>query len=79
MEPITYLNVNVEGVPLNTIFKGAIDSIALPKDVSVPEWLKLIIDYDQIISDNISGFPLSSIGICQFGKKKANWSNVIHL
>lgn len=69
----------VEGVPLNTIFKGAIDSIALPKDVSVPEWLKLIIDYDQIISDNISGFPLSSIGICQFGKKKANWSNVIHL
>lgn len=69
----------VEGVPLNTIFKGAIDSIALPKDVSVPEWLKLIIDYDQIISDNISGFPLSSIGICQFGKKKANWSNVVHL
>ena len=72
-------DIVTEGVSINTIFKGTIDSIALPKDVPVPEWLKLIIDYDQIISDNVSGFPLSSVGICQFGKKKANWSNVVHL
>ena len=68
-----------EGIPICNIFHGTLDSIGLPKDLPVPEWLKPFIDYEQIITDNISGFPLSSVGICQFGAKKANYSNVIKL
>lgn len=68
-----------EGLPVNVIFKGKISSIALPKDTPVPNWLKPFIDYEQIITDNIAGFPLASVGIAQFGKKKATYSNVVHL
>ena len=69
----------LEGLAISEIFHGKLDSIGLPKDLPVPEWLKIFIDYDTIITDNLSGFPLSSAGICQFGAKKANYSNVIRL
>lgn len=73
------LDLCEETIPINVVFRGSIDSIGLPKDLAVPEWLKIFIDYDAIITDNLSGFPLSSVGICQFGNKKATYSNVIHL
>ena len=69
----------IDDIDINVIFKGSIDSIGLPKDLAVPEWLKPFIDYIQIITDNLSGFPLLSAGICQFGNRKTNYSNVIHL
>lgn len=68
-----------EGLPICNVFHGKLDTIALPKDIPVPDWLKTFIDYDTIISDNLSGFPASSAGIGQFMSKKANYSNVVRL
>lgn len=69
----------LEGVEIRNVFHGKLDAIGLPKDTPVPEWLKVFIDYESIISDNLSGFPVSSAGIAQYGNKKANYSNVIKL
>lgn len=60
------------------VFSGKIDTIALPKDTPVPEWIKMFIDYDQIIEDNLAGFPTGGI-VGTFDNKKVNCSNVIHL
>ena len=69
----------IEGVPANTVFKGKLTTIGIPKDTIVPEWLKPFIDYTTLITNNISGFPVSSVGIGQFSNKKANYSNVVRL
>ena len=45
----------------------------------MPEFVKPLIDYDEIINNNLSGFPLKSAGIAQFSTKKANYSNVVRL
>lgn len=60
------------------VFSGKIDTIGLPKDIPVPEWIKIFIDYDQIIEDNLSGFPTGGI-VGTFDSKKVNCSNLIHL
>lgn len=60
-------------------FKGKIDAIAIPMDVEVPEWLFKFINTNQIISDNISGFPYESIGIQTFDKKNIAYSNIVQL
>ena len=57
---------------------GSIDAVAIPLDVNLPEWLEPFIDYDSIISDNISGFPYESIGI-QRMNKPINYSNIVTL
>lgn len=59
-------------------FKGSITSLAIPKDSPVPEWLEYFIDYTTIISDNISCFPLESIGISKC-ENKVNYSNIIQI
>lgn len=74
-----HCTIFLEGRKICDVFKGKLDSIGLPKDLAVPEWLKPFIDYNQIISDNLSGFPLSSAGIAQYQNKKANYSNVVRL
>ena len=68
-----------EGRKIKDVFKGKLESVALPKDLPVPEWIKPLIDYDEIINNNLSGFPLKSVGIAQFSTKKANYSNVVRL
>ena len=68
-----------EGLPISSVFHGKLDTVAIPKDIPVPEWLKSFIDYTTIIGDNLSGFPASSAGIGQFMNKKANYSNVVRL
>lgn len=60
------------------VFSGKIDTIGLPKDIPVPEWIKIFIDYDKIIEDNLSGFPTGGI-VGTFDSKKVNCSNLIHL
>ena len=72
-------DIYLEGRKIKDVFKGKLESIALPKDLSVPEWVKPLIDYEEIINNNLSGFPLKSIGIAQFSTKKANYSNVVRL
>ena len=69
----------VEGRTINKVFKGNLDTIALPKDLPVPDWLRKLIDYEQIISDNLGNFPASSAGIGQFGAKRANFSNSVRM
>lgn len=69
----------IEGsLKVSEVFSGSINAIALPKDIPVPEWVMAIIDYEQIIEDNISGLPTGGI-LGTFDKKKVNYSNVIHL
>ena len=69
----------IEGRKVKDVFKGKLESIALPKDLNVPEWVKALINYEEIINNNLSGFPLKSVGIGQFSTKKANYSNVVRL
>jgi hypothetical protein len=48
-------------------FKGGIDTVALPMNTAVPQWLLEFVDYNSIITDNVKTFPLESIGIHRFG------------
>ena len=69
----------IEGFNLYEIFGGKLENIAVPKDIPIPEWLIPFIDYDSIINDNLSNFPIESCGLGSFGNKKINYSNVIKL
>ena len=65
---------------LSKIFASTISSVAIPKDTNVPEWLLELIDYNSIISDNLSGFPLSSIGVSKMDNKPGiSYTNIIKL
>ena len=63
---------------LSEVFKSGISAIAIPKDTPVPDWLMPFLNYEEIIEDNLSGFPTGGI-LGTFDKKKVNYSNVIHL
>lgn len=71
--------VFIEGEPVQDLFRGKVSAISIPKDTEVPEWLRELIDYNTLIQDNISGFPVSSVGISKMDEKKVNYSNVIKL
>lgn len=75
-DPILY----EKGIELlkDDLWKNKIDSIAIPLEQEVPEWLMEILDYDKIISDNLSGFPLESIGITP-STSNINYINVVKL
>ena len=60
------------------IWKGSIDSIAIPLEQDVPQWVMSILDYDKIINDNIGGFPLDSINIRK-ASDNINYINTIKL
>lgn len=60
-------------------FKGKIDAIAIPRDADVPEWLVELIDYKIIVNDNISGFPIESIGLQRMGNTNVNYTNILQL
>lgn len=75
--PEIYNNIN--SALAKEEFKGKIDAIAIPMDVDVPEWLFKFINTNQIISDNISGFPYESIGIQTLDKKNVAYSNILQL
>ena len=57
-------------------FSSGISSIAIPKNESVPGWILPFIEYDTIINDNVSGFPLESIGLYR-GASVNNSTNMI--
>lgn len=61
------------------LFKGKIDSIAIPLNTPVPEWLLRMVDCKTIVNDNISGFPIESIGIERLGDTNVNYTNIIQL
>lgn len=62
----------------NEYFKGKIESIAIPENTQVPEWLIDILDYKDIVNSNMKGFPLNSIGITRVNDD-AIYSNIVQL
>jgi hypothetical protein len=60
-------------------FKGGIDSIAIPLNVAVPDWLLDLIDYNTIVNDNVGGFVYDSVGIKRFGRTRVNYTNILQL
>ena len=56
-----------------------IDAIAIPLDQSIPAWLLDILDYNTIVSDNLSGFPLESINIRRNNNTNINYTNMVKL
>lgn len=59
-------------------YKGSIDSVAIPRDVNPPGWLKDMIDYKTIVNDNIAGFLYDSVGIVNMSDN-TNYSNILQL
>ena len=58
-------------------FAVGIDAIAIPINEQVPEWVKPFIRYAEIINDNVSKFPLESIGLYR-GNDNNNSTNIIN-
>jgi hypothetical protein len=54
-------------------------AVALPLDVTLPEWLEPFIDYDSILADNLNGFPYESVGIQRLQKNNINYTNIVQL
>lgn len=57
-------------------YKTGINAIAIPLNEDVPKWILPFIDCKKIIHDNVSGFPIESIGFFR-GNKSNNVSNII--
>ena len=60
-------------------FKTGIKAISLPPDVKVPDWLFDYIDFNTIVNDNLTPFPIETIGISKMDKKAINYTNIIQL
>lgn len=60
-------------------FKDGIEAISLPPDVKIPEWLFDYIDFNSIVNDNLTPFPIGTIGISRMSKKEINYTNIIQL
>lgn len=60
-------------------FKDGIKAISLPPDVKIPEWLFDYIDFDTIVNDNLTPFPIETIGLSRMDKTAINYTNIISL
>lgn len=60
-------------------YKNGIDAVAIPADVKTPDWLLEMIDYKDIINNNISGFTYESIGISRMNRNSINYTNILQL
>ena len=64
---------------LNTkAFEKGIEGISIPKDQEIPKYLLEFINYNQLINDNISAFPLEPIHIYR-GNAANNFTNIVKL
>lgn len=77
--PDIYNNIMIFLEKNKEYYKGSIDSIAIPKNVSTPTWLIPLIDISTIVNDNLSGFPIESIGISRRGNMSVNYTNILTL
>ena len=57
-------------------YSDGIGAIALPLNEPVPNWVIPFIQYKEIINDNVSGFPIESIGLYR-GNDNNNSTNII--
>lgn len=62
---------------LSSDFKGKIDSIAIPGDMPIPDWIIPFIDYTTIIQDNLRSFPLDELGMSKLSNKSVTYSNIL--
>jgi hypothetical protein len=60
-------------------FASGIDTIAIPLNVDVPDWIIEFIDFNTIISDNIKNFPLDSIGLYRMNQVNINYTNILKI
>lgn len=58
-------------------YKGKIDSIAIPINIKIPDWIIPFIDYNQIIHDNLKNFPLDVLGISKIDSGDITHTNII--
>lgn len=58
------------------IYKGTINGIAIPTDIPTPEWVREFIDYNKIINDSLSLFPVETLGIFR-GNSNNNYTNIL--
>ena len=57
-------------------FSTGIDAVAIPANEPVPGWILPFVQYHTIINDNVSGFPIASIGFNR-GNDYNNSTNII--
>ena len=61
-------------------FSKGITSYVVPYDIALPEWVLEFIDYYQIINDNITNFPIESVGLVgRAGNSSVNHSNLLRI
>lgn len=60
-------------------FDKGITSIAIPKSCDIPRWLTFFIDYNTIINDNLTSFPLESIGVSKMNNNNINYTNIVRV
>lgn len=61
------------------VLGSKVTTIALPADVSVPDWVLSFVDFTTIINDQLKNFPLDSIGLKRLSNDSVNVSNIIQL
>ena len=63
----------------NPSIGSKVNTLALPVDVPVPDWVLSFVDTQSIISDSLKNFPLESIGLNRLDNDSVNYSNIISL
>lgn len=58
-------------------YEGGINAIAIPLNEPVPKWVLPFVEFAEIINNNISGFPIESIGLMR-GPQTNNSTNIIN-
>ena len=61
------------------ILGAKVNTLALPVDVPIPDWVLSFVDTQSIISDSLKNFPLESIGLNRLDNDSVNYSNIISL
>lgn len=60
-------------------FRDGIKAVSLPPDTQIPDWLYEYIDFNTIVNDNLTPFPIETVGIKRMGKTAINYTNIIQL
>lgn len=58
-------------------FKNGIDAIAIPETEEIPSWIVPLINYVEIIHDNLRSFPLDEIGMSKNESKNIMHTNIV--
>lgn len=58
-------------------FSKGITKVALPETEMVPEWMKVFVNYKEIINNNLKSFPCEALGIDRKDNDNVNYTNII--